>query len=343
MRVFVTGGTGLLGRNIVEELIARGHFVTTLVRRADAGRLLRPEAVLVKGDLRDVGTFENHLADHHVLVHAGACYGEFYRGGSGALPEKTNVRGTASLLEAAERRGIRNIVYVSSAAVLDAGGGARVNEDSPYADHADDPYFRSKVEAEKAVLAFARATPALRLVLILPTVMLGPGDAGPTPTGAFVLRLLRGEMKLLVPGWQRIVDARDVAAAVAEAMTKGRSGERYLMGGRRYSMAEIYGAVAQASGRSMPTRAITPGKLLFASRLMALTAEITGRPPIIKPHLVRRLQASFSYDSTKAGDALGARFRPLSETMTDTVRWFQAEHGDLAPQEMIQAPAVSKQ
>ncbi len=329
MRVFVTGSTGLLGSNIVNELGARGHTVKALVRRPDARRLLGPAVDLVEGDLQDVRTFESKLAGTDTLVHAAACYGEFYRTGARELPRKTNVLGTTGLLEAAERQGIRNIVYISSAAVLQTQPGVAANEDAPYAEQADDEYFSSKIAAEKAVLRFAREHTASRVVLVLPAVMLGPGDVGPTPTGAFVLKLLQGEIKFVLPGWHRIVDARDVAHAVAECMNKGKSGERYLLGGRRYSITAFYQAVSQASGRPTPAKTIAPGKLLLVSRMMLLVSKVTGRPPVIKPNIVRRLQEDFSYISAKAERQLGVRFRPLSETMADTVRWLQSEHPDL--------------
>jgi dihydroflavonol-4-reductase len=329
MKAFVTGGTGLLGNNIVKQLRARDIAVKALVRRPDARRLVGPGVDLVEGDLRDVRRFEKHLADADVLIHAAACYGEYYRKGARALPGETNVKGTAGLLAAAERQGVKNIVYVSSSAVLKAQDGGPLDETSPYNEHTDDPYFASKVEAEKAVLRFLELRPGMRIILILPTVMLGPGDVGPTPTGAFVLKLLRGQIKFVLPGWHRIADARDVAFAVAESINRGQRGERFVIGGRRYSVAEIYQAVTQVSGKPTPTKSITPGKLLLASRLMWLVSKVTRRPPPLKPNIVKRLQESFSYSSGKAERELGVSFRPLSATMADTVKWFQSEHPDL--------------
>jgi dihydroflavonol-4-reductase len=329
MKAFVTGGTGLLGNNVVRELLARGYAVKALVRRRDARRLLGPGVELVEGDLRDVRTFEKQLADADVLVHAAACYGEFYRTGARALPGETNVRGTVGLLEAAERQGVRSIVYISSAGVLEAPDGGTADESTPYDEHPEDAYFASKVEAEKAVRRFSEGHPGIRIVLILPTAMLGPGDVGPTPTGAFVLKLLRGEIKFVLPGWHRIADARDVARAIAESMTKGKRGERYVIGGRRYSVAEVYRAVTQVSGKPTPTKSIAAGKLLLASRLMWLVSKVTGRPPAIEPNIVKRLQESFSYSSDKAERELAVSFRPLSETMADTVSWFQSQNPDL--------------
>jgi nucleoside-diphosphate-sugar epimerase len=323
MRAFVTGSTGLLGNSIVAELLARGLEVGALARKPEAAQLVPARAHLVVGDLRDVGGFEKSLEGSDVLVHAAACYGEFYRA-KAQSPDEINVRGTNDLLEAAVRRGVRNIIYISSAGVLETAKKEVVDETCPYSSSPGDPYFASKVSSEKAVLRFAQGHPEVRVVLLLPSVMMGPGDAGPTPTGAFVQKILRGELAFILPGYHRIVDARDVARAAAEAITKGESGERYLLGGPRYPVVEIFRAVSAASARPMPSKTISPGKLLFASRLMHLASKVTGREPPIRPNIVRHLQETFVYSSQKAERDLGLGFRPLSETVTDTVRWFDA-------------------
>lgn len=329
MKVFLTGGTGLLGYNLARELIARRHTLKALVRRPEAVQLLGPEVQVIQGDLRDPRTYENQLAHSDVLIHAAAVYGEFYRTGKQGLPGETNVEGSLGLLEAAWRQGIRNVIYLSSAAVLKPNEKGRADETCPYASFPDDPYFQSKVDAEKAVLRFAKAHPDLRLILILPAAMLGPGDIGPTPTGAFLLNLLRRKLAFVLPGWHRLVDARDVARASVEAITKGSSGERFLIGGRRYPVAEVYQALTQASGVPTPTRPISPAKLLLLSRLMVLASRVTRRAPAIRPNLVKRLLEDFWYCSDKAEQKLGVCPRPLSETMADTVQWFRSVNSDL--------------
>ncbi len=326
MKVFVTGGTGLLGNHVVRELQGRGHEVLALVRSPETARgMLGDDVALVAGDLMDPEPWKSRMEGMDTLIHAAACYGEFYRGGSASATVDTNVSGTVGLLDAAVARGISNIVYVSSAAVLAEQDDGPTDESCPYADKSEDPYFFSKIEAEKAVLSFQENHPHIRIVSVLPSVMLGPGDRGPTPTGSFVLKLLRGEMKFVLPGAHRIADARDVAHAVVEAMRRGKQGERYLVGGPKVPMAEIYQTLTEVTGRPTPTQSITPGKLMMMSRLMTVASWITRRPPPIKPNIVKRLQAPFWYSSAKAQRDLGVTFRPLSETLADTASWFQQE------------------
>jgi len=99
------------------------------------------------------------------------------------------------------------------------------------------------------VLRFSDAHPDMRIALILPTAMLGPGDVGPAPTAAFVLKLLRGKLESVLPGWHRTVDARDAALAVTEV-----------------------------SGTPTPTKPTSAGKRLLVSRPMSLARRLARRP-----------------------------------------------------------------
>ena len=122
------------------------------------------------------------------------------------------------LFEAAQQRGIKNIVYISSSATLQTEENQATDESSPYTDSTDDLYFQSKIDAEKEIFRFMKNHPAMRIVFILPSVMLGPGDRGPTPIGRLVLNVLTGKQKFLLDGSLCIADARDVALAAIAAL-----------------------------------------------------------------------------------------------------------------------------
>ncbi|MCP4158350.1 MAG: NAD-dependent epimerase/dehydratase family protein [bacterium] len=325
MKVFLTGGTGLLGSNIAEELLEQKHEVTALVRSIDKGKKkLNPGAVLVEGDILKIADCEEEMAGAEVLIHAAACYSEFYKEGKGQVTIDTNVNGTVALLEAAYRQGIRNAVYISSSGVLSWGKNRLIDETAAY-DETTDPYFRSKIDAEKAVFRFLEDHPAMRIVLLLPSVMLGPNDWGPTPTGNLMLNILKGEMKIVLPGSNRIVDARDVARAAVAAIDNGDSGERYLVGGNDYTFSEIYQTLGEVAGITVATKKPPTAILMLVARLMAVVSKITGKQFPLKPGIVKRLSSNFRYDSSKAQCLLGTGFRPLRETLTDMVAWFKKE------------------
>ncbi len=191
MKTFITGGTGLLGFNIVQGLLKKEHQVSALVRSIDKGKeILNPEVELIKGEIQNADLFAHSLKGMNVLIHAAACYTEYYAKENQRLPYDINVKGTMTLFETAYQHGIKNVVYVSSAGVLESKPNQPINESGSYAEEAEDSYFKSKIEAEKEVLKFLESHPDMRIVLILPTVMLGPGDRAPTPTGNFLLNIM---------------------------------------------------------------------------------------------------------------------------------------------------------
>ncbi len=324
MKIFVTGGTGLLGYNIVKALSAKQYQVTALVRSKERGRkILGNDIRLIEGDMLRVEKFADQFADAEVLIHAAACYSEFYRTGNEKRPLETNMAGTMALLRRAYAQGIRRVVYISSAGVLKAGKNQVVDESGAYNESTRDPYFRSKVKAEKAVLEFAKARTDLIVTVLMPTVMLGPGDWGPTPTGKLILKLLKADMKIILPGSNRIVDARDVAAAVLAAIESDDKSERYLLGGRIYPFADIYQTLGRVSGIPMPTKSPPASVLRMVAFMAVIKSKLNGKPPALKPSILKRFLDNFEYDSGKAEKDLGIEFRPLSETLLDTAEWFQ--------------------
>jgi len=323
VKVFITGATGLLGNSITNELLKKGHRITALVRSRERGKtILDPRVALIEGTLEAVDQFSGSLQGFDVMIHAAAIYGEYYRNGDELALFNVNVNGTKALFEAARKNGINNIIYISSSAVLDTENIDEVDERASYSE-TEDPYFRSKVLSEQAVNEFAMANPSVRIITILPTVMLGPGDRGPTPTGNIILNYLKGKTRFIFPGSHRIVDVRDVAHAAVQAINTGRGGERYLIGGRKYSFSEIFKIFSNITGNPPLKKTISPGKLLMIARLVTLLHNIKGESSPLKPEIIKRLQKNFWYNSSKAEKELGVAFRSLDETLSDTMAWFK--------------------
>ncbi|HEX9369413.1 MAG TPA: SDR family oxidoreductase [Roseiflexaceae bacterium] len=328
MRAFVTGSTGLLGNNLVRLLLEQGHQVTALVRsRAKAARLFAGlDVTLVEGDMRDVAAFGAALAGCDVLFHTAAYFREYYQPGDHwARLEAINVHGTVALLAEAERRGVKKVIYTSSNAVIGArpSGEPSDESDPPDARAAQNLYMKSKVLAEQAVLAFLERS-SLAVVLILPGWMFGPSDAAPTSSGQLVLDFLNRRLPGIVEGGGDVVDARDVAQAMINAVERGRSGERYIVsGGEFVRLARILELLEQISGVPAPRRRIPFAVTLAYAWLSEIYSRITGRPVLVTVNSVRTLRYRHVTSSAKARRELGASFRPLAETLHDEVAWFR--------------------
>jgi nucleoside-diphosphate-sugar epimerase len=337
---FVTGATGLLGSNLVRELLRRGFGVRALVRDAErAGRLLpdAPGLQIVPGDLEDVPAFASALAGSEVVFHAAAYFRESYRGGSHWRKlHAINVDGTRALVEASYERGVRRFLHVSSVGTLvgHAPDGRPVDETlrrDPARTRND--YFRSKILADRVVEEALERHPDLWAAFILPGFMNGPGDAGPTAAGQTILDFAAGKLPGVVDVHLSYVDARDVAQACVEAVERAPRGERYVVAGRRVHLGDAYRILERTLGVPAPTRLVPLALLAVVAAMNELWARISGRPVLIGRAMFRTLREEGpynSYDSSKAERALGVRFRPLEATLRDAAAWL-SKGGILVP------------
>lgn len=160
----------------------------------------------------------------------------------------------------------------------------------------------------------------MRVIIIRPGLMIGPKDSGPTPAGQIILKFLNREMPLILPGNIVMVDARDVAAAMVTAVTSGKSGDRFIIGGCGYSMAEFAATIQAVSGIEVPKH--RPPYLM--TLLMLSLARMTGRNLPVRPRDLRWMRYLQASDSLKAQRVLKVQFRKLSDSLRDTVAWFKA-------------------
>jgi dihydroflavonol-4-reductase len=327
MEAFVTGGTGLLGSNLVRELVQRGYRVRALVRSIDKAKFLLGglPVEFIQGDIQDVAAFAPALAGCDVLFHTAAYFRESYGvGDHWPQLKRLNIDATIELLEAAEKAGVGKAIYVSSSGTIGRYPDGRPGDElaPPSATTHSNLYFKSKLMAEAAVANFLK-TSTLLVVLICPGAMLGPQDAAPTEFGQFVLDFLHRKIPGLLAGGMPTVDVRDVAAAMVNAVERGRSGDRYLVGGPYYSMADLMRTLESVSGLPAPKPKI-PG---FVMRLLAFLstalARLSGGKPAIPAEGVRIMLARLAYDSDKAERELAVTFRPLEETLSDMVAWYR--------------------
>jgi dihydroflavonol-4-reductase len=329
MRAFVTGGTGLLGQALIRALLEQGADVTALVRsRAKAAALLADLPVtLVEGDLREVAGFAPALDGCDVLFHTAAYFREYNQPGDHwAALKALNVDATLALLREAERRGVRRAIYTSSSGVIGAPPAGRLadEETPPDAYTWENLYFKSKLVAEEAIADFLRQS-SLPVVLILPGWMYGPADAGPTGAGQLVLDFLNRRLPGLVGagGQISVVDVRDVAAAMVAAVERGRSGERYIVAGHPTSVPDLLLTLARVSGVPAPAWRVPYPLALAIGWLSEVGSRLTGRPALATVSAVRLIHQRRPTGSSKAIRELGARFRPLQETLHDTVDWYR--------------------
>lgn len=334
---FVTGSTGLLGNNLVRALVARDCQVKALARNADKARQQfadLPQVEVVTGDMEDVPAFATKIAGCDVVFHVAAYFRDGYKGGR-HWPElkRVNVDGTAALLRATYAAGVRRYVQTSSIAVLDGPPGTVVHESCDRDIANADDYYRSKILADREVFAFLDNHPDFHANFVLPGWMWGPADIGPTSAGQVALDVALGRLPGIVPGSFSLVDARDVAEAQIGAATSGRRGERYLAAGRHITMGELVPLIGRVAQVKTPTRKIPFPALYTIAAAQEVYARLTGKPILLSlanVRLMRREAGRSHFDHSKSKRELALQFRPMEETIRDTIAWYR-RNGWLTP------------
>ncbi len=328
MKAFVTGSTGLLGSNLVQQLRAAGWEVRALARSPQkAAQIIRdPGVEIINGDMEDVAGFAPALAGCDVLFHTAAYFREsFAFGDHWPKLEQINVQGTIQLLTAAEAAGVKKAIYVSSGGVIGATPDGRPGDETtpPDAGALSNLYFKSKVVAEQAVAQFLK-THTLPVVLILPSAIFGPSDTAPTNSGKLILEYLAGKLPAIPQGGFSVVDVRDVAAMMITAVERGRSGERYIISDRYYSIGEILKILERVTGVPAPRLPLPYPMALAYGWFAELSARMNGSEPVATVSAIRLLNTRRDVVAEKARRELGMTLRPFDQTLRDAVQWFVA-------------------
>jgi dihydroflavonol-4-reductase len=328
MKAFVTGSTGLLGSNLVKQLLEQEHEVIALARSPEKARKqlgTSPRLTVVKGDIEDNSTFADAMRGCDVLFHTAAYFREYFgRGDHWAMLKRINVDGTIDLLTRAEQLGVKKTIYVSSSGVIDSHADGTVDESTPPGPlQESNLYMKSKVLAEQHLLDWLK-THHMPVVQILPTWIWGPGDAAPTSAGQLVVDFLNRKLPGVVEGRMNVVDARDVAQSMIAAVETGRSGERYIISNRSITLAEIMKMLEAASGVPSPRMFIPYRMALVVATLSEAMARLRGTETLITVQGIRTLQDRSVLSAAKARRELGMTVRPMEETIRDAVAWYRA-------------------
>jgi dihydroflavonol-4-reductase len=299
-------------------LSEKGHRVRALCRPGSELRELDAEPVV--GDLRDPVSLQRAVKGCEVLFHVAADYRLWSR-----HPEalyQSNVEGTRNILEAAERAGVKKIVYTSTVGCIGMPANGVGDENTPVsiADMAGH-YKRSKWLAEQVVLEKSRA--GLPVVIVNPTAPVGDHDWKPTPTGKIIVDFLRGKLGAILDTGLNIVDARDVALGHLLAAERGRIGERYILGSENLTFGKILEKLALLSNRKAPRLKI-PYVVAYAAGLVSTgVAYLTGKPPIAPLEGVKMARKKMFVTHAKASRELEFSPHPAEVALERAVNWFR--------------------
>lgn len=324
---FVTGGTGFLGYELIQQLLAQGHRVLALSRNGLLpGDLPKTHLEIVRGDLDDSRVLEETMRGVSVVYHVAANVQMWTK--KWAESEHVNVVGTRNVVQAARAAGVDRFVFTSTGSTIGKPYPptkeiVSVDENSEY-NFAQFKmvYPHTKWLAEQEVLR--GVTEGLHAVITHPTAIFGPGDWKANVLPLFLAtRTLAG---LAVPnGIRTTCDVRDVATAHIVAAEKAPAGRRYILGGEAISVHDLFSRIAQVAGGKAPRVTLPDWAILNVARLMEARASLSGNPPKVSREMA--LQATFRVrlSSQRAAQELGYASRPLDASIRDMATFYREQ------------------
>lgn len=319
--ILVTGATGFLGQHLVSQLISSGVRSETCLRvlcRGASPWSENPAVEVVQGDVTSAADVMRAAEGVSEIYHLAGIVSRDPK--DTELLYRTHVEGTRNVCEVALEHGVTKLVHVSSSGTIAVGREPVVhNEASGYQDDlvAEWPYYLTKIAAEKLAFTYFRER-RLPVVVVNPSLLLGPGDDRGSSTGDVVL-FLQGQILALPRGGLNFVDARDAATGVIAAMRRGKPGERYLLGGVNWTFREMIERLAGITGRRPPKLQPSLGLALLSARVLRKLLPLAGGRFALDDASIK-MSALFWYcDSSKARAELDFKTRDPMETLRETV------------------------
>ena len=317
MKVFVTGGTGFIGGEVVRQLRARGDDVVCLVRNQEKGkRLADLGCELVAGDLGDERAIREGIQGCDAAIHAAAVYEVGIPASERQAMREANVGGTERVLGAALEAKVPKVVYVSTVGVFGNTHGRIVDESYQHpAEDFTSCYEETKWEAHQ--VAKRLIGEGLPCTIVQPGGVYGPGDT--SSIAQLLDQFLSGKMPLMPFPELGIClsHVEDIAAGILLGLDKGRPGEAYVISGPATTVREAIGIVADITGRKAPKHAIPPLLMKAMIPIGPLVGKIMGQPPNLRELISSADGVTFWASYEKASRELGYEPRGLEQGLRD--------------------------
>jgi nucleoside-diphosphate-sugar epimerase len=320
VKVFVTGGTGFIGGEVVRQLRQRGDEVAALVRNPQkAAKLTELGCELVSGDLSDEGTLRGGMAGCDAVIHAAAMYEVGIPSKQRPAMWEANVAGTERVMKAALEEKIPRVVYVSTVGIFGNTHGQIVDESykNPETDFTS-YYEETKLEAHKVVDRMV-AEQDLPAVTVQPGGVYGPGDT--SQVADLLEQFFAGKLPLLPFPKLGIcmTHVEDIAGGILLGLDKGAPGETYVISGPATTMREAVETVARVSGRKAPKRNLPTGLMKMMIPFGPVVGKVMGQPPNLKELISSGDNVTFWASYEKAQRELGYSPRGMEEGLRQTL------------------------
>jgi len=319
----VTGGAGFIGSHLVRLLVARGERVRVVDRPGvKLDHLPLTKIDVASADIRDRAAVRRVLGGCSLVYHLAGNpqlwtqqRGEFNR---------VNYLGTVHVISESLAAGATRILHTSTESILTRSGqtGPILEDQDVPARDVMGPYCRSKFRAEQ--FAFHLARSGAPVVVVNPTLPIGPGDWGRSPPTQMMLDFCLGKRSAYLDGELNLMDVRDVAVGMVAALERGRTGVRYLLGAENWSIRSVFAYLATLTGLPEPRWRVPYPVALVAAYVSEFVADVfTGRIPAATVTGVKLTRRRMHFDSSRSLAELGLTPRPVRESIAEAVAWFR--------------------
>jgi dihydroflavonol-4-reductase len=318
--VLVTGGSGVVGREVTRLLVEEGRNVRAMARSPEAaGTVSALGAEPVPGDILEYPDLVVAMRDVDVVYHIAGMNSMCLR--SIEPMRSINVDGTRNVIRAAAAAGARRVVYTSSAVTIGEAKGTIGSEASPHRGFFLSKYERTKFEAERVALGEQLD---VEVVAVNPSSVQGPGRA--SGTGRLLLAVASGRLPFLIDTTVSMVDITDTARGHLLAEINGKPGERYILSGFSMHTRDAAHVLAELTGVRVRVIPVPSTALVAIGRVVEAA---TCRPRFCA-EMARVLAFGHTYDGSRATRDLGITYTPSEVTLARTITWFR-ENGYLEP------------
>jgi nucleoside-diphosphate-sugar epimerase len=313
--ILVTGGAGLLGKELIKQLLAQGKKVRAIYNRTAITGFSSANLEQVQCNILDVVGLGEAMQDVEQVYHCAAIV-TFDPKRKREL-FKINIEGTANVVNAAIDADIKKMVHVSSVAAL-----GRIRENEPInetmnwtEETSNSNYGQSKYLSEMEV--WRGIGEGLDAVMVNPTMILGDGDWNSGSSQMF--KSVYNQFPWYSKGVTGFVDVRDVASAMIQLMESDITAQRFIISAEDRSFEEVFNLMAKAFNKKPPRKEVTPFLAKVVWRLEAIKSRFTGKDPLVTRETAATALAKVHFDNSKLKKFLpDFKYRKLEDTITET-------------------------
>lgn len=324
MKIAVTGATGHIGNNVCRKLINKGHQVHALVRNGKDIALQGLSIETHQGNLMNEEVLDNMLTGVDLLIHMAAIVSIDPADRENIL--KTNIEGPRVVVDACLRNGVKRIIHFSSIHAHKAfGPNVEINEETDYVTNPASAYDYSKAQGEAIMIAARKR--GMDVTIVNPTGVIGPNDYKPSLTGQLFIKMLRGNMRIIVDSGFNWVDVRDVADAVVQIVEQNISNEKMFLSGHWRSLQTLGATTCSVIEQQYKCLALPFIFAYLGLPFIHLASLFYKKSPLYTSQSLKAVkEGSRLVSHQKANKVIGYVPRPFEDTIHDTVEFLLTKY-----------------